>query len=224
MTTKRGASVEDAYTKIKSMINLNQLAPGQKIISNDLARKLKISPTPLIQALNRLEASGFVVYQPNKGYFISEITVEEAHQLYEAREALESYLVPKIIANIGRDDIEDIRAAFRDYGDLENMLPDRHFIMADAKFHLRLAEYAKNETILKMLREIFEKLFLRYPPHYLLTARVKEIAAEHRSILEAYARRDVVAALAVTQSHIVQGRDRIINSLRSQTWTEGPIS
>jgi hypothetical protein len=33
-----------------------------------------------------------------------------------------------------------------------------------------------------------------------------------------------VAALAVTQSHIVQGRDRIINSLRSQTWTEGPIS
>ena len=89
MPMKRGVVIEEAYNKIKEMIYSNQLAPGQKIIYTDLAKRLKISVTPLIHALNRLEASDFVSYIPNKGYFLNEITVEEASQLYEVREALE---------------------------------------------------------------------------------------------------------------------------------------
>jgi len=94
---KKGMTIDEVYQRIKEMIYYNQLAPGQKIIYNDLANRLKISATPVIQALKRLETSRIVNYIPNKGYFVGEITEIEARQLYQAREALETYIIPLVI-------------------------------------------------------------------------------------------------------------------------------
>lgn len=216
MPIRRGVVIEEAYNKIKEMIYSNQLAPGQKIIYNNLAKKLKISATPLIHALNRLEASDFVRYIPNKGYFLNEITVEEASQLYEVREALELHVLPKIIENIEQRHIDDIKRASKKYRHLGQVAANRDLFLADAQFHLQLVEISGNYILHKMLKEIFEKLYLKYPPQYMDTARLKEIASEHRSLLESLARRDIVAAIAITKFHIAQGRDRIISTLRSK--------
>jgi len=218
MPIKRGVAIEDAYNKIKGMIYSNQLAPGQKIIYNDLAKKLKIGVTPLIHALNRLEASDFVSYIPNKGYFLNEITIDEAYQLYEVREALEIYALPKVIENIEQINIDKIKNASKKYRNLGQVTvaADRDLFLADAQFHLQLVEISGNDILYKLLKEIFEKLYLKYPPQYMDTARLKKIASEHRSLLESMARRDIVAATAITKYHIAQGRDRIIGTLRSK--------
>ena len=50
------------------------LAPGQKLIYHDLANKLNISITPVVQAPKGLERLNFVRHEPNKGYFVGEIT------------------------------------------------------------------------------------------------------------------------------------------------------
>lgn len=216
MPIKRGVAIEEAYNKIKDMIYSNQLAPGQKIIYNDLAKKLKISVTPLIHALNRLEASDFVSYVPNKGYFLNEITVEEACQLYEVREALEIHALPKVMENIKQADIDAIKNSSQKYKHLEQVAADRDLFLADAQFHVELVRISGNNILYKMLKEIFEKLYLKYPPQYMNTARLREIASEHKSLLEALTRRDMVAATAITKYHIAQGRNRIINSLQKR--------
>lgn len=218
MPIKRGVAIEEAYNKIKEMIYSTQLAPGQKIIYTDLAKKLKISVTPLIHALNKLQASDFVSYIPNKGYFLNEITVEEASQLYEVREALEIHALPKIIEKIEQADIDKIKNTSKKYKDQGQVTvaADRDLFLADARFHLQLVEIAGNDILCRSLKEIFEKLYLKYPPQYMDTARLKEIASEHRSLLASMARRDIVAATAITKFHIAQGRDRIIGTLRSK--------
>ncbi|MBU4567056.1 MAG: GntR family transcriptional regulator [Desulfarculus sp.] len=214
MPFKRGVVIEEAYNKIKEMIYSNQLAPGQKIIYTDLAKKLQMSVTPLIHALNRLEASDFVSYVPNKGYFLNEITVDEATQLYEVREALELHALPKVIENIAQAHLDQIKKASKKYRHLGQVPADRDLFLADARFHLQLVKISGNDILHRMLKEIFEKLYLKYPPQYMDTARLKEIASEHRSLLQALARRDTVAAAAITKLHIAQGRERILGSLR----------
>ncbi len=216
MPMKRGVAIEGAYNKIKEMIYSHQLAPGQKIIYSDLAKKLKISVTPLIHALNRLEASNFVSYIPNKGYFLNEITVEEAYHLCEVREALEIHALPKIIQNIEQEHIDKIKNSSKKYRNLGQIVANRDLFLADAQFHLQLVEISGNDILHKMLKEIFEKLYLKYPPQYMNTARLNEIASEHRSLLEAMVRHDLVAATAITKFHIAQGRDRIVSSLAAR--------
>ncbi|MCF8065977.1 MAG: GntR family transcriptional regulator [Desulfarculaceae bacterium] len=213
MPMKRGVVIQEAYDKIKEMIYSNQLAPGQKIVYTDLAKKLKISATPLIHALNRLEASDFVSYIPNKGYFLNEITLEEATQLYEVREALELHALPKVIEKIEQTHIDQIKKESKNYRHLEQASAERDLFLADAQFHLYLVKISGYDMLHRMLKEIFEKLYLKYPPQYMDTARLKEIASEHRSLLQSLARRDIVAAMAITKLHIAQGRERILGSL-----------
>ena len=108
-TQRKGLTIEEVYLKIKEMIYFNQLAPGQKLIYSDLAKRLGVSVTPVVQALNRLETSKLVRYTPNKGYFVGEITETEAVQLYQAREALEIYIMPTVIQNLDPKKLDEIQ-------------------------------------------------------------------------------------------------------------------
>ncbi|MCB2190188.1 MAG: GntR family transcriptional regulator [Deltaproteobacteria bacterium] len=221
---RRGLAIDEAYQKIKKMIYLNQFAPGQKIISNDLAKRLNISITPVIQALNRLEASNFVTYVPNKGYFVSEITEEDAKELYMAREALELYILPLVINNITAKNFDEIKQAFSLQRSEAKNLVGRRLILLDAQFHLKIASFSGNTIICNLLQDIFEKLYLRYRPEYLGSNRIKEVAEEHRALLEALRQRDVDKALDAVRFHISQGMDRVVSSLQAEQHTDLSLS
>jgi len=210
---RSGIMIDDAYQKIKEMIYYNQLAPGQKLIYSNLAEKLNKSITPIIQALNRLEKARLVTYVPNKGFFVGEITEAEAVQLYQAREALEIYMLPSIIKNFQAKTIEDIRRedAFKKYEGANR----RMLFLHDAQFHLRIAEYAQNEVILQLLKDVFERIFLKYRPEYLDHATEKAALREHREILETLAKGDLAEATAIVKAHINFGLERIVESLRA---------
>jgi DNA-binding GntR family transcriptional regulator len=206
---KKGMTIDEVYQKIKEMIYYNQLAPGQKIIYNDLANKLNISATPVIQALKRLETSRIVNYIPNKGYFVGEITESEARQLYQAREALETYIIPVVIKNLTPEKLDDIRETFKKYEKANR----RVLILVDAQFHLKIAEYAHNEVIHQILKDIFEKIYLKYRPEYMGENREKEVLKEHHDILESLRKGDTEDTIRIIKQHIRLGRDHVVGSL-----------
>jgi len=227
-TNKRGASrkgvaIEEAYQRIKEMLYLNQLAPGQKIHYEDMSRRLNISVTPVIQALNRLEASGLVEYVPNKGYFLGEINEQEAKELYEAREALELYLIPKVVEKITAKKLDEVRKTFARQRVGESAQARREFILVDAEFHLRIARISGNEVICRLLKEVFEKIFLKYRPEYLHSDTFKGIYREHKELLDALRQKNVELAVETTRAHLASGAKRIIQSLRAQSDSESML-
>ena len=56
-------------------------------------------------------------------------------------------------------------------------------MIRDAHFHLKVMEHAGNTVILDILKELFEKIYLRYKPEYLWEERIKEATQEHLTIL-----------------------------------------
>jgi len=210
---RSGIMIDDAYQKIKEMIYYNQLAPGQKLIYSNLAEKLHKSITPIIQALNRLEKARLVTYVPNKGFFVGEITEAEAVQLYQAREALEIYILPAVIENFKPTTLDDIRSdeVFQKYEG-----PNRRMLfLHDAQFHLKIAEYARNEVILQLLKDVFERIYLKYRPEFLDHATEKAALKEHREILQALAKGDLAEVTAMVKGHTNSGLVRIVESLRA---------
>ncbi len=195
---RNGLILDNIYEKIKEMLYTSQLVPGQKIVYGDLAKKLNTSITPVIQTLKRLESSKTVEYVPNKGYFVKNITDTEIRELYEAREALEIFLLPNIINNTSPEIIKRITKKFRE----TDVSDPRTLGIHDAQFHLELAKYGKNEIIYTLLKSIYEQIYLRYKPQYVGTQRPFEALKEHKDILDAISNKDLKEARKVLKKHI----------------------
>jgi DNA-binding GntR family transcriptional regulator len=208
---RKGPTIDEVYQKIKGMIYYNRLAPGQKIVYADLAARLHTSSTPVIQALKRLEASRLVIHIHNKGYFVGEITEDEARQLYQAREALETYIIPVVIQNLTPQKLDQIKEAFKEYEKANR----RMLILVDAQFHLKIAEFAHNEVIYQILKDIFEKIYLKYRPEYMDDEWEKKVVKQHHELLESLREGQVEKTVRIVRRHIKTGRDYVIGSLLS---------
>jgi len=208
---KKGPTIDEVYQKIKEMIYYNRLAPGQKIVYADMAARLHTSSTPVIQALKRLEASRLVIHIHNKGYFVGEITENEARQLYQAREALETYIIPAVIQNLTPQKLDQIKEAFKKYEKANR----RMLILVDAQFHLKIAEFAHNEVIYQILKDIFEKIYLKYRPEYMEDGWEKKVVKQHHELLESLREGQAEKTIRMVRKHIKTGMDYVIGSLLS---------
>jgi DNA-binding GntR family transcriptional regulator len=214
---KRGPTIDEVYQKIKEMIYYNRLAPGQKIVYADMAARLHTSSTPVIQALKRLEASRLVIHVHNKGYFVGEITESEARQLYQAREALETYIIPSVIQNLTPQMLDDIKTAFKKHEKANR----RMLILVDAQFHLKIAEIAQNEIIYQILKDIFEKIYLKYRPEYMDDEWGKKVVKQHHELLESLREGEAEKTVRIVRKHIKTGMDYVIGSLLSHETIPG---
>jgi len=215
MRPKRGTTLEDVYQKIKNLMYKNELAPGQKLIYQDLAKKFNTSTTPVLQALGRLENAKLVRYEPNKGYFVGEITEEEARQLYQAREALEVYILPSIVNNVTPDELDRIIHDFTDHKSTIKPPYRGMMLWRDAQFHLKIAEYSYNQVIYDLLKDLFERIYLKYRPEYMINERLEEAFMHHRTLIETMKEKDVERAISLTRMHTQSGLEYVTMNLKT---------
>lgn len=212
---KRG-SIDTIYTQIKTMMYNQELAPGQKLIYQDLARRLEVSTTPILQALHRLENAKLVRYEPNKGFFVAEMTETEARELYQAREALEVYLIPSLIEKLDEKRIEKIRQAFRAQKERNNPDYRRKLMLTDADFHLTIAKASGNQVIVDLLETVLERIYLKYRTEYLGEERIEKVLKDHREFLETLQAKNTKKAIKLIREHIQSGMNYMIDSLKNR--------
>jgi DNA-binding GntR family transcriptional regulator len=209
---EKGLVNQKAYEQLKKLISINEFVPGQRLIYSDISRKLNIGVTPIIQALNRLEASNLVKYAPNKGYYVGEITETDVRQLYRAREALEVSVIPDVIENINSEKINDIKQLFEKRKNIR--LPRREVILEDTMFHLEIIKCAHNNVISNLLQNIFEQVYLKYRPEYLSDERLKVCVKEHKMLLAFLEKGNVGETIDLVREHISTGMEYIIESIK----------
>lgn len=214
--TKQPKQTEDssqvAYQGIRRMIYAKELVPGQKIAYRDLAEKLDLSPTPIIQALKRLELLGFVCHEPNRGFYMSPFSLKEIEEIYEMRELIEPSLLASTIQNIDKKGLAELKSALEAHLSAERDFYLKERLFKNREFHLTLASLSKKETQIRILRNLFDILFLKYSnlPRSSLVATDQE----HQEIYDAVALRSMDRAQAVLKNHITNVKVQVLSSVR----------
>jgi DNA-binding GntR family transcriptional regulator len=128
------------------------------------AHKIGVSITPVIHALKWLEFKNIVIHEPNRGYIVDEVSVQEIKEIYDTRLLLEVSLVPAIIESIDEDSLQNVRSSQKEY--LAAVDEGNYYrrLMTDMKFHLTLASISQCRIQLKMLQELFDMLLLKNTP------------------------------------------------------------
>src|ERR1700760_4508855 len=80
---------EKAFETLHQAIITGQLRPGTRLPIEELAEVLEMSPMPIREAVRRLDAAGLVENIPHRGARVTELSVTDLSEVYEARMALE---------------------------------------------------------------------------------------------------------------------------------------
>ncbi len=202
-----------AYEGIRRMLFHNEIVAGQKIAYRDLAERLGMSQTPVIQALKWLEFQQLVHHVPNRGYYTAPIRLQEVGEIYELRELIELSLLPKTMAALDNGKIRRLEASFNAHAraSREVYLYDR--LERDMQFHLTLASLSGAGVQQKVLEDLFDLLYLKYGGKFLFSTPMASADADHRALIERIAARDLSGARKTLARHIRRVRDHVIQGV-----------
>jgi len=203
----------EAYMGIRRMFFLNEIIPGQKISYGDLAARLEMSTTPVIQALKRLEFQGLVRHEPNRGYYTENISLEEITEIYEFRELIEVSLLPKTISSITKKGLSKLKKALDNHlaAVRDIYLKDR--LLKDMEFHLVLANLSGNQLQINTLKFLFDLLYLKYRGNILFVTPMETVDSEHIQLFENIDAGNLESAQKILGQHISNVKKHAILSI-----------
>jgi DNA-binding GntR family transcriptional regulator len=213
-TEPREDSSQIAYQGIRRLLYTKELVPGQKIAYRDLAEKLHLSATPIIQALKRLELLGFVKHEPNRGFYMSPFSISEIEEIYEMRELIEPSLLSATIRTLDKNELNALKKAMEAHLHAERDFYLKERLFKNRDFHLTLASLSKKDTQIRILQNIFDILFLKYGGDYLLSRSLGSTDQEHQEIYDSVALRSVDRAQTVLKNHITNVKIQVLSSVR----------
>ena len=195
------------------MLFQNEIVPGQKISYRELAERLGMSLTPVIQALKRLEFQNLVRHEPNRGYFTEPVSLEEVQEIYELREVIELSLLPATISMLNETGIKKLKkvldkniAASQDFNLNDSLINDR-------EFHLTLASLSGRRIQMDILRRLFDLLYLKYRGSLLFVTAKVPVGSEHKNIFDPVVARDLEKAQQALKSHFTNVKGQVFSAL-----------
>lgn len=188
----------DAVTAaIRELIFTGEVAAGEPLRQRDLAARFGISPTPVREALRRLEAEGLIDYDVHRGATVVEASFgpsEENFQIRSVLEALAARLAAQRIEPAELDELREIHERLCDPDLTELEIGD-----LNKRFHFVIYEAARSPMLLSLLRLLWQS-FPRGPQ----TLRpAKESSAQHATILTALEAGDPDQAEDLLREHIL---------------------
>lgn len=160
MSTATITRAEEAYQALRDVIARQEFPPGTWLRQRTIAAKLGMSPTPLVQAFQRLEHEGLVECVPQWGVRVRALSVHQLDQVYRMRVALESIVFRELATRVDElraslkklrplaeevdQAVEQIRRAV-----LEGQEKVGTSLPVDQDFHLKLARLSGMEMVVR---------------------------------------------------------------------------
>ncbi|MBB5869563.1 DNA-binding GntR family transcriptional regulator [Allocatelliglobosispora scoriae] len=199
----RSALSDDVYSALKSLIMDHELAPGTRVTIDTVAKKLSVSPTPVREALARLEADGLVTKRPMAGYTTTALlTREEFEHLFEMRLLLECAAAAHAADLRSTADFPDLPTISEGHG----YATHADFTAADAAFHDAIAAASGNPLLHDAITRLHSHLHLhRLHSPTDVGGRSQQ---EHDSIVAAIRAGEAARADIAMRLHLEASRDR----------------
>src|SRR5690606_19675285 len=105
---------EAVASELRRAIVSGELSPGTQILQDKVAEQFGVSRVPVREALKMLEGEGQISYEPHRGYFVTELDIEELIEVYHIRNVLEAEAVVHAIQRLTPEDDERLEAALLD--------------------------------------------------------------------------------------------------------------
>lgn len=203
---------------LRNAILNTHFKPNERLVERRLCEQTGVSRTCVREALQHLESEGLVQRIPNRGLFVKTVSLEEARQIYEVREALESMAGRRFAERADEQSVKDLEAAFERITKTVGRTPVLDYVRALDAFYDVLLQGAANEVARQVLRTLQARMsYLRA-----LTAQAADEARHDdtlthmRRIVEAASRGDAAATAACCREFVMRSEEFAMQVLAEQ--------
>ncbi|HEX2890634.1 GntR family transcriptional regulator [Vineibacter terrae] len=201
---------ELAYETLLDRMLSKDLTPGTVLQERALGHEMRISRTPIREALARLESEGFVTRHAGRLLIVRDVPVQELMQIFHVRALLEVEAVALATDRIAAGKLASLRTLFADQ--MQGPIPDggNHWD-ADDLLHGTIAEASGNVVLADLVRSLRRKTRMfslkRMPERFIIGSQ------EHLAIIDALERRDAPAARQAMALHLENSKRSILQVL-----------
>lgn len=201
---------QHALEGLRRAIVSGELRPGQRVAQEDVAVRLGVSVAPVREALRVLEQEGQLVYQPRRGYFVTELRIEDLEEIYELRRLLEGRAARRALPAVDEETLARIRAAAEECDVAADSADVARELAANRRFHFAILECADHPHTMRIIRLLWDSTEAYRAIYYNSPAERRRAAQAHERILAALAERDADLLVAELDAH----RNRALEVLR----------
>ena len=208
---------DDGYRALRDAIASGELLPTERLVEEDLSRRLGIGRAAVRMALVRREHDGLVEHERHRGARVRRVSAEEAVEILEVRAALESLAARRAAERATPNDVRELRAILREMrgkgerGDLMAMSD------VNAALHRRILEISGHATVRRLSGTLMSQIVRFQYRTVLLPGRPERSLREHAAIVEAIAAGDGDAAERAMRRHL----SHVAEALRARAAAEG---
>ncbi|MGD8883596.1 MAG: GntR family transcriptional regulator, partial [Desulfobacterales bacterium] len=200
---------EIAYQKMKELIVILKLGPGDQVDEEWVAKRFSIGRTPIREALFRLNAENLVEVRHGRGFFVRDITLSSLRDLFETMLILERSAVALAAKRIQTDQIEDLE---RINSDLHQAWLEKNFLqvtLLNSRFHRIIYKATDNSFLFSYLDNLQNQsqrlaylCFSKDLSSYDMQSHAELSIKDHRSLIELLRQGNDIDALKVISEHI----------------------
>ena len=214
--------VDEVHDVLVDMVMNRLVDAGTRLNIDALARTLTVSPTPVREALARMEAEGLVTKEPRRGYLVARVIgIEELRSMIDFRLLIEPAGAAAAAERRTDADAAALVEFARSGGSGDNgAAANRLDMIYDAKFHDTIAALSGNPWLRESLARLRSHLHM-----YRLYHHAHQAAAttpEHVVIAEAIAEGDADAAAEAMRTHLHTAMRRLDDVFASGRLQDGP--
>ena len=208
---KNTSLADQVFERLETDILTGKYPKGTIVTEGMLSEDLKVSRTPVREAMSRLEQEHLVVSR-SKGVEIVSITIEDALIIYCIRERIEGMVAQACAENITDEELSELREIvelqefYTEKGDTEKVKT------YDSMFHKKIYEFAGSPVYVDILGPLHNKIQKFRKSAITTQSRATDSCSEHKDILEAIASHDGPKAKEKMDIHVKDARQRLIDS------------
>jgi DNA-binding GntR family transcriptional regulator len=153
------------YKKLENAILSGHIRPGERIITEEIAKRLGVSKIPVREALRGLEAGGLISTKPNWGSTVSELSKENLEEILELRITLECMSAKKAAQARDTDLLNRLNFYHQQFAaERAGNIVDK-LLQSNKKFHHTLYQAAGMPILLNLIEQLWDKVS---PYYYIL--------------------------------------------------------
>jgi DNA-binding GntR family transcriptional regulator len=211
----RVALHEQVANRLRSMVVEGRIPPGAKLNERELCGQLRVSRTPLREAIKMLAGEGLVDLLPNRGAVAVKLDEADVLNTFELLASLEGLSGELAAQRATAAELAEIRARHYEMLACFARRDLSGYYRHNAAIHAAINDMARNPVLADTYRTINARVqFLRFSTNQ-DEAKWKRAVKEHESILEALDGRDAPGLRRILEQHIDHKRDVVIALMRA---------